>query len=462
MERSASLCRRHFLRLGATLGAAAALAACAGVPVAPVAQPPAEAGATQPEAAGAQPVEITYWSNFGPNYGGRYEELMVLAFKEKMPHVTLNRVDMLAREKVQAEFAAGRFPDVMPWYYPEIKSAEKQLSLNELIDRDAWDVCQMWLVFKDPADDKIYGINQEVSNTAIWYDRPLLAEIGVDEPTNPDWTWEEFVDFCQTATVDNNGKNAKDADFDPENVRTYGTSLAFNRTTMWAWLEWLWQAGGDFYNEDETQVVFDSEEGIAACKYWVDLVHTYHVMPLPGSLAGGLGTGLLSTSQGGSWNYGSLVAAQQLDMGTIDLPQDQAKASLILPGYWHVLNNGQEKVDASWEWLKYRVEPDNVVLFSEGAGYLPIRRDVAASERYTQFLETTAPQLKTHIKLLEMGRVQPTTHLFRPQLMQIHGEWFEKALMGAVSPEEAMVSAAEEINSQPDLFAQATAQGPAC
>ena len=149
-------------------------------------------------------------------------------------------------------------------------------------------------------------------------------------------------------------------------------------------------------------------------------------------------------------------------MGVIDLPQNATKASLILPGYWHLLNNSSEKVKAAWEWLKYRTNVANVLMFSEGAGYLPIRRDVVSSNAYEKFLDTQAPQLRVHTNLLSIGRVQPTTHLFRPQLMKIHGEWFERALLGDVSAEEAMKSAATEINSQPELFEQASLQGPAC
>ena len=452
--------RRDFLRLMGVAAAGTVASAC--VPT--VAPAPTTEVAVPATAVPAKPeqVEITYWSNFGPNYGGQYEETMVETFKEAKPEITVNRTDMLPREKVLAEFAAGRYSDMMPWYYPEIKSAGRQLPLDDLIDRDQWDVCQMWLVFKDPADGKIYGVNQEVSNTAIWYDRAVLADLQVAEPTNPDWTWEEYIDFAQTATVDANGKNAKDADFSPVDVRAFGTNLMFHRASMWAWLEWLWQAGGDFYNEDETQVIFDSPEGIEACQLWADMVHKYRAMALPGSLAGGLGSGLLASTQTGNWSYGSLVRQQGLDMGNVDLPQHRFKASLILPGYWHLLNNGQAKFNAAWEWMKFRTNFDNVLMFSKGAGYLPIRRDVTAGPEYVSFLETEAPQLKVHIDLLAIGRVQPTTHLFRPQLMQIHGEWFEKAILGAISGEEAMKSAAEEINGKPELFEQATLQGPPC
>lgn len=469
------LARRTLLRLTGIAAGAAALASCGATPTPQVVEKEVttivekevtsvvEKLVTAAAPAAAEPVEITWWSPFGPNYGGHYEEIMMVAFKALAPHIKVNRVDMLEREKVQAEFAAGRFPDLMPWYYPEIKSAERQLALDDLVDRDQWDICQMWLVFKDPADDKTYGLNQEVSNMAIWYDRAVLTDLGVEEPSNPDWTWEEFADWAQVATVDNNGKNAKDPDFQPDNVRVFGTSLAFyGSTSLWPWIEWLWQAGGEFYNADETQVTFDSPEGIEALQYWVDMIHKYRAMPVLGSAAGGLGSGLLASADAGCWTYGSLVRSQGKDVGTIDLPMHKVKASLQLPGYWHLLNNGSANVDASWELLKYRLSVDNVLVFSKGAGYLPVRRDVAESEGYASFLETEGPQLKTHVKLLGLGRVQPTTHLFRPELMQIHGEWFEKALLAKVSAEEAMKSAATEINARPDLFEQNTRQGPAC
>ena len=44
----------------------------------------------------------------------------------------------------------------------------------------------------------------------------MFEEAGITVPTMEAdaWTWEEFLDVCQTLTIDNQGRNAKDPDFD--------------------------------------------------------------------------------------------------------------------------------------------------------------------------------------------------------------------------------------------------------
>ena len=61
------------------------------------------------------------------------------------------------------------------------------------------------------------------------------------------WTWEQFVENAKKLTIDKNGKNAADPDFDPKSIKQYGV-------TFETWSEplnnFIYSNGGDWVSKD--------------------------------------------------------------------------------------------------------------------------------------------------------------------------------------------------------------------
>lgn len=73
---------------------------------------------------------------------------------------------------------------------------------------------------------------------------------------------------------------------DPEPTRNnniYGLDLPIydkNGGYTWNWLPFLWQNGGEFLNDDRTEAMFNSPEGVEALEFWKKMVQEDKSVPL--------------------------------------------------------------------------------------------------------------------------------------------------------------------------------------
>jgi multiple sugar transport system substrate-binding protein len=104
----------------------------------------------------------------------------------------------------------------------------------------------------------------------------------VELPTS-DWTWEEFLDVAQRLTLDAEGRNAQDPDFDRENVTQYGFRV---RKFIFEWIPFIWAAGGDVISPDGTTTdgYLNSPETIRTIEFLRDMINVHGVAPEISSL----------------------------------------------------------------------------------------------------------------------------------------------------------------------------------
>ena len=141
------------------------------------------------------------------------------------------------------------------------------------------------LTFRYDGTPVAYSAANEVLN--LWYNNDLLKEVcekqGIDpsEVTPPAdaedaWDWDTFVQTAQKLTLDINGKNALDPDFDPDNVDIYGCTI---NTLPWQLEVWAKSNGGGYYSEDGSECTIDSPETVEALQRIADLSDVYHCAP---------------------------------------------------------------------------------------------------------------------------------------------------------------------------------------
>lgn len=102
-----------------------------------------------------------------------------------------------------------------------------------------------------------------------------FEERGVSIPEDRSWTMDEFLEAAQQLSYDSDG----DGDID-----RYAITLAADDTINM--LGWLHRFGATLLNEDNTEFVLNSPEGVEALQFMVDMIHEYEVAP-PG--ASGMG-----------------------------------------------------------------------------------------------------------------------------------------------------------------------------
>lgn len=175
-------------------------------------------------------------------------------------------------EKLLTAISTGTGPDVTYMYndiYADFIDMGAVAALDEYVtdeDREKFNYLDWGIKF-----GKMYGYPFIVGNPRVlFYNPKMLKDAGVEPPE----TWDDFLEACIATTKDTDGDGELDqwgfAGAFAENF--YGLSVnVFNL--------WLWQNGGELFNEDGTKCTFNSPEGIEAAQFMYDLLHKHKVMP---------------------------------------------------------------------------------------------------------------------------------------------------------------------------------------
>ena len=232
-------------------------------------------------------------------------------------------------------------------------------NLQEYIDKDAdFDkecVGDQFRYMLDADYMAGYGIGSE--NITMFYNPALFQEYGVEEPPASyadAWDWDTFVNAAQKLTIDKNGKNALDPDFDPENIDVYGVTIS----KWWAgYMPFLFGLGGDFLTADGSSIGYATPEGREVLQKLADLTYVYHVAPTPTTsqtmpgLSEALATGKVAMSFDGQWSNATLMA-DGVDYNVAALPRMGEKAQTVATfGAIALMNT--EKADAAFEFVKF-------------------------------------------------------------------------------------------------------------
>lgn len=132
------------------------------------------------------------------------------------------------------------------------------------------------------ADGPVYGVPNGFTPMVIYYNTKSFERAGV-EPPSGDWTWDEFVETAEKLTLDNQGRNRLDPDFDSSNVVQWGFRV---RQFSFEWIYRVWENGGDVISPDGTTAsgYLDSPEAIEAITWLRDLVTEQQIAPPPQTL----------------------------------------------------------------------------------------------------------------------------------------------------------------------------------
>src|SRR5690606_29825896 len=198
-------------------------------------------------------VTITY-SNFISN-GGNEENLatIVKAFEKENPDVkvdvtTLPYADYFTA--LQTDLAGGTVSDVVDIEFANYAAYQANGVLAPLDGVDT-DLYQASLADAYATDGTQYALPSSFSNVVLFYNADLFDAAGLDYPT-AEWTWADEQKAAEALTDSAAGIWG---DYQPISYHEFYKVLA--------------QAGGDFLNEDGTEVAFNSPEGVSAAQWLV-------------------------------------------------------------------------------------------------------------------------------------------------------------------------------------------------
>jgi len=238
------------------------------------------------------------------------------------------------------------------------------------------------LAFKNNGKTVAYSAANEVLNT--WYNKDLLEKVCKQQglktedftpPATADkaWTWDEFVKVAKTLTLDKNGKNANDPQFDSKNIAVYGCSV---NTLPWQMEVWALSNGGGYYSSDGSKCTINEDAAVEAIQKVADLYLVDHCAPQPGAsttaLSTTLGTEKVVMATDGAWNVGTFLGPDaKFKYGVGVLPYFKDKITICTGGP-NVVFATTKHPEEAMTWLKWYSQEENSWDLIQAGTWMPI------------------------------------------------------------------------------------------
>ncbi|MDD5496796.1 MAG: extracellular solute-binding protein, partial [Candidatus Omnitrophica bacterium] len=145
----------------------------------------------------------------------------------------------------------------------------------------------------------------------------------------------------------------------------------------WGSMSWigyspfLWQAGGDYYNEDYTKVTVDSEAAIMGLRFFTELYTKYDVPKTKIPLEQGMRTGDFPIAISGNWKIDGLrLSAPEIagKWAISTMPKGPSgKMTAFIGGRMMGIFSQSKNKQAAWEFIKFLFKPETQEKLYEAA-----------------------------------------------------------------------------------------------
>jgi multiple sugar transport system substrate-binding protein len=401
---------------------------------------PLGAGGFASGAHAQEKTKITFW-NYWDGDNGKAIQKLVDQYNADHPNVQVENVflgfnDLLP--KLQAAASGGDAPDVaagdMIWM-PKIARSGAVVPLDDYISAAKIDLSDIYpaLLNAGKVDGKTYSLPVSTNNLELFYNQDLFTKAGLD-PNKPPTTWDELRAYAKQCTNANDGISGMELFTEP------GEGLT------WQFQVYLWQAGGQFLNADNTKAAFNSPEGLKALQFWTDLLQT----DKSASTApwGEFGQGKACMAMDGSWMVGSYASQTAFKVGTAAMPhQADGKAATNMGGeQLMVFKKDDATQQAAFDFVNWLTSTETQVNWDQATGFTPIRASVATSATYLDWVKANQPLLMPFVEQQQNAVNRPAIPNY-PEVSDAFSREIEAALLGAASPQDALKAAEGAVNA---------------
>ncbi|MFC7327194.1 sugar ABC transporter substrate-binding protein [Marinactinospora rubrisoli] len=347
----------------------------------------------------------------------------ILATCEERTGITIERQsippDQMLQQVLQ-QVGSRSLPDLLFIDNPQLQQIAETGALTPLggygIDTDGYFPS---IVEAGTHDGELYGLAPGVNGLALFYDRTLFDEAGIEPPT----TWEELrAAAIELSTEDRYG-------------------LAFSAIPAeegtWQFLPFFWSNGAELAD-------LDSPEAVGALEYVSGLVADGAVSASvlewnQNDVADQFVSGNAAMMVNGSWNLARLREEPGLDYGVVPIPvpEEGADPVVALGGEVAAIPaTGAGTQQAAARVLDCLLADDVMTSWSAGHAYVPAREDAAArlAEDDPEMAPFAAQVATARSRTADLGGGYPPVSAALIDAVQ-------SALTGDVSPAEALRAA---------------------
>jgi sn-glycerol 3-phosphate transport system substrate-binding protein len=345
----------------------------------------------------AEATEITFWYALSGSKGEVFKDL-VEEFNDSQDEVYVKAIFSgkyaETAQKLTAAIAADILPNggVVP-AGPIFTGARDNYLILDYIENDPeLDMDDFYQAMWDYSkyDGKICAIPYNISTPVMYYNKELFEEAGLD-PNSPPQTWEELLEYASKITKDENGDGI------PE---IWGVDM---KDTPWIFKAFLSQNECEIIDESAMDPKFDTPEGYEAAEFWQKLIDEeampvgLHDIAEKMFLGGTLGIYLGTSSRIGTWPGNT-----EFEFGVDYLPAGKIRSIPIGGAVIVLFPYSEEENDATYKFIKWLVEPENVAYFSMNTGYIPIRESALEVPELVEFMEEN-PMYEVAFEQLKYG-----------------------------------------------------------
>jgi multiple sugar transport system substrate-binding protein len=396
----------------------------------------------------AQAVEIEYWQYVFETRVQAMDQL-IANFEAANPDITVKHTTFPYADyqtRVVAAKAAGQGPDVVQLFYgwlDNFVAGELVQPLSqEMFPHDQIEAEFFPIVTAMKRGGEYYGLPTAVRSLALFYNKALFEEAGLD-PENPPGTIAEMVAAAEATTKRDGGGN----------ITSAGMTLDMAGQDHQWWREVLVrQHGGSPYNEDYTQVTYNDEAGAAALKFYTDLQLVQKVGQA-GFMDEGQAAfraGLAAMTIDGTFRLGAFSSIDTFEWAVTELP---ANAEGVRSNYASYFANAigasaqGEELAAAEKFLQYISSEEAMQIWLEVVGELPARTTAALTDDNLGD-PVRAPFLKgleyAHTTLFVDEAAQRQVTIDMANRVLLEGQSVEESVAQAAAAEQAIIDAAKE------------------
>ena len=391
----------------------------------------------------AQAVEIEYWQYVFDSRVQAMDQL-IAKFQEANPDITVKQTTFPYADyqtRVVAAKVAGQGPDVVQLFYGWtdqfvngglIQPLDPAVFPHAEIESDFFPI-----VSAMKRGDSYYGLPTAVRSLALFYNKALFDEAGLQPPQN----LEELLAAAEATTKRDGGGN----------ITSAGITLDMAGQDHHWWREVLVRQNGGEPYDAEGNVAYDSEAGAAALKFYTDL-QTEHKVGLVGFMDEGQAAfraGMAAMTIDGTFRLGAFES-NPFEWGVVELPAD---ANGMRSNYSSYFANAigataeGEELEAAQKFLQYISSPEAMEIWLDVVGELPARRDVALTDKNLE-----DPILGPFLKGLEYAQTtqfydeaaQRQTAIDMVNRILLENQSIEDSLSQAAQAEQAIIDQARQ------------------
>ena len=278
----------------------------------------------------------------------------------------------------------------------------------------------------------LYGVPSEGDVYVLYINKELYENAGLD-PSNPPATWDRWLSDMKKIT-------------DPK-AGVYGTAIQGQKGTGGPlYLQNFFLANGtDFYNEDYTEVLMDSDKGIEAFTFFIEL-HTKHKVVPPGPTEMGyneyvtaFANGQVATLVLHGIGRGVIVGKNPaIESKMIAVPLPGTTRASAGRGSLYAISSQSKHPEVAWEILNFINSRERQLIMWNDAQVFPSRLEALNDD-----LIKKDPLARAILEESQFGKPGPLTPAW-PQTGTKVMDAIQEALLEVKTPEKAIRDAAIE------------------